>query len=196
MSNLFENTESMESAKTSDTLSDVFDYAQKAELPDNGSIVNQNSKQQPMCETSNDSIELQDLDSLLDSILKDAQEPELPIASPLSFSIGTLQSDLMGVHQPGAMMNANPLLALDLCKIYMDLFTEHLVAQFGMHYPMTAFYVNNGRYSTDITLTMPDPLTQQGLPSAANTIYQYYYQGIKDFVNDLADKWSIHVKFV
>lgn len=43
---------------------------------------------------------------------------------------------------------------------YMDIFTEDLIGHFGVHYPMTALFVNNGKYSTDITIAIPDPVVQ------------------------------------
>lgn len=89
----------------------------------------------------------------------------------------------------------NPL-ALDLCKVYMDLFTDDIVQRFGIHYPMTAFFVNNGKVSTDITIVVPDPVHLMDLPSFQYTEYQHYYQEMKSVLNYLAEKWSVHIKFI
>lgn len=114
------------------------------------------------------------LDSLLDSLLEDIQldwsasvalvvTPDAPDAPILNDSSTISQEQLY----PN-------LIALELCKIYMNIFTANIISRLGVHYPMAAFFVNNGRFSLDITIAVPDPVKQQALPSFTDNDYSGY----------------------
>lgn len=138
--------------------------------------------------TLGDLLPMETIDNLASDMLN-PPDTELQIQLP---------SDLSAEGGPSNQTHTsldNPL-ALDLCKVYMDLFTEELIRRFGIHYPMTAFFVNNGRLSTDITIVVPDPLFLLDLPSSSYAVYDGHYQEIKCVLKYLAEKWSVHIKFI
>lgn len=88
------------------------------------------------------------------------------------------------------------MLAVDIGKIYLAIFNEYIIHRFGIHWPMTIYFRNDGINPWDMTLVAPNPTDHRRLPTMDDSRHSQRYLDIREALLSLADEWSLNINFL
>lgn len=132
----------------------------------------------------------------LDSILEGNWLQEaLEVQTVLNNNVTPEQPPSPPISPPGQGIPTG-WMAVDIGRIYLAIFNEYLVHRFGMHWPMTVYYSNDGINPWDMTLVTPDPVDHRQLPTLDHDGHRERYLDIRDVLISLTTEWSIKLQFL